>query len=578
LVAELGALFLCAESGIMYFTHHNSAAYLKGWQKRLEDAMKSDNKFFFKASSKAQAAADLILNRDKNGVPKYTKDKSKKSPQKKNETPQLALFGYTQTEILEVSNKYKGESNSFVLKELKKAFASFNGKKFKNLELDEDILINRISKKKTIFGGKRIDSVKATAISYLPHLLIYGKVLDKGRRIKSHHKKMKATSILLLESKIKIDGKTKYYVITVFETARGHLKYFIEESNIKKSVRLRNGKAQKQSAISNRQNKDTKNKSNTTKSLGTIHLDFAPNPIPEKTAEAKEGYASAVELDKQIENLEVIQPKIVKPDIKNDATDGVVVPGEETRKKSIPNKYKTASQSKQDNSKPRKWVAIENDDLQKFLGGLEIKPIQSLAVTLDSGEGGGKTHTFYQWANIMQNSGLSSIIWSLEQHESSSLSIGLAEKYFLDGNIDKIAVESEREGESKEQTYDRLLESIKDFDAIFIDSWAKVTELNSRVNFDQDFRKAFNGKIFFIIFQRTSDGKMRSGSKGAFDGDIILKVEVDRDNFKNNYVFNHKNRYNEHSPISELRYSPYYQRLLLPGENEEVGLPTEMTL
>lgn len=62
LIAELGASYLNAQAGTLYFTLNNSATYLKGWQKKLEDAMKGDNKFFLKASSKAAKAADFILD------------------------------------------------------------------------------------------------------------------------------------------------------------------------------------------------------------------------------------------------------------------------------------------------------------------------------------------------------------------------------------------------------------------------------------------------------------------------------------------------------------------------------------
>lgn len=64
LIAEMGASYLNAEAGILYFTMKNSAAYLKSWQKKLEDAMSDDNKFFLKASAKAAQAADFILDRN----------------------------------------------------------------------------------------------------------------------------------------------------------------------------------------------------------------------------------------------------------------------------------------------------------------------------------------------------------------------------------------------------------------------------------------------------------------------------------------------------------------------------------
>jgi len=58
LTAEFGAAFICARLGISNeASEENSAAYLKGWVKKL----KSDPKFLFKASAAAQKAADFIL-------------------------------------------------------------------------------------------------------------------------------------------------------------------------------------------------------------------------------------------------------------------------------------------------------------------------------------------------------------------------------------------------------------------------------------------------------------------------------------------------------------------------------------
>lgn len=74
LIAELGATFLCSESGILFHTIDNSTAYLQGFRGRLLKQLEEDNRFFFRASSRAQEAADFILDRDSNGVPAYMKN------------------------------------------------------------------------------------------------------------------------------------------------------------------------------------------------------------------------------------------------------------------------------------------------------------------------------------------------------------------------------------------------------------------------------------------------------------------------------------------------------------------------
>lgn len=95
LIAELGASFLCGESGILYYTMKNSAAYIESWSSRLAAEMKADNKFFIRAASAAQAAADFMLGRkeadytlpeekgEKKKVKKIRRVKASRSPVKK---------------------------------------------------------------------------------------------------------------------------------------------------------------------------------------------------------------------------------------------------------------------------------------------------------------------------------------------------------------------------------------------------------------------------------------------------------------------------------------------------------------
>jgi antirestriction protein ArdC len=80
LIAEMGASYLNAEAGTLYFTMKNAASYLKGWQKQLEDLMQSDNKFFLMASAKAAKAAEYILNRDTTVVEDPKPIRESKSP------------------------------------------------------------------------------------------------------------------------------------------------------------------------------------------------------------------------------------------------------------------------------------------------------------------------------------------------------------------------------------------------------------------------------------------------------------------------------------------------------------------
>ncbi|GEC80149.1 ArdC family protein [Flavobacterium aquatile] len=64
LIAELGAVFLCSEAGILFQTKENSAKYLKNWNTVLVTELENDNRFFLKASAQSQKAVNYILNRN----------------------------------------------------------------------------------------------------------------------------------------------------------------------------------------------------------------------------------------------------------------------------------------------------------------------------------------------------------------------------------------------------------------------------------------------------------------------------------------------------------------------------------
>ena len=85
LIAELGATYLCSETGILFEVLDNSAKYLKGWSKKLISNMEEDNKFFFKAAAAAQKAANFILDTNNPKRKKFV-DKKQKSETKTTKT------------------------------------------------------------------------------------------------------------------------------------------------------------------------------------------------------------------------------------------------------------------------------------------------------------------------------------------------------------------------------------------------------------------------------------------------------------------------------------------------------------
>lgn len=82
LIAELGAVFLCSEAGILFQTKENSAKYLKGWNKVLVNELENDNRFFLKASAQSQKAVNYILNRNVSGENEEIEEKKEESTKK----------------------------------------------------------------------------------------------------------------------------------------------------------------------------------------------------------------------------------------------------------------------------------------------------------------------------------------------------------------------------------------------------------------------------------------------------------------------------------------------------------------
>ena len=175
-------------------------------------------------------------------------------------------------------------------------------------------------------------------------------------------------------------------------------------------------------------------------------------------------------------------------------------------------------------------------DIGRFLGQVEKKPVHSVVTTLDAEQGAGKTRLLFQVMNVMAGMGLNCLFISLEEHPASKLFRDKVQQYIDPANLERISAIDEVED------WQKVRGNIEAADIIFVDSFQK---LPPKLDLDKDIRKAFNGKWFFIIYQQTGTKGMRGGSKAAFDGDQILKVSKDPEDYRNNYVYANKNRYND---------------------------------
>jgi len=189
-----------------------------------------------------------------------------------------------------------------------------------------------------------------------------------------------------------------------------------------------------------------------------------------------------------------------------------------------------------------------------FLGDIEIKPVGSVACTIDAPQGTGKTRFFFQIMNELAKK-YKVLFISLEEHPASTLFKAKVAQYINPENQNNIDTIGELARGQEKQILDDL---IPQYDVVLVDSWNKIFEA-AKLDFDNDLRKAYNGKLIFAIFQRTVTGTMRGGAKSQFDGDIIMKIDKG-DDFKQNEVYHDKNRY-QNKDLSQLRYNIYSQSL-----------------
>ncbi|CEN54306.1 MuF-C-terminal domain-containing protein [Capnocytophaga canis] len=208
---------------------------------------------------------------------------------------------------------------------------------------------------------------------------------------------------------------------------------------------------------------------------------------------------------------------------------------------------------------------IDRVDMAQFLGDMEIKNTDSLVITLTGGQGSGKTRFAFQFMNdLAQRYKVGHI--SIEEHPKSRLYIEKVHQYLNPTALNNIEAHDVR-------SLSEIDKIIRENEVIVIDSFQKIKEIDSKFEVDKDLRKKYNGKLFLVIFQQTTDGKMRGGSKSQFDGDIILFTEK-FPNYQENYVYPDKNRYNS-IPADQLKYNIFQQRLL-PVETEEQTIENQV--
>ncbi len=215
----------------------------------------------------------------------------------------------------------------------------------------------------------------------------------------------------------------------------------------------------------------------------------------------------------------------------------------------------------------REYYNIPNKDIADFFGKIEKKTKESVAITIAGGQGSGKTRLCFQLMNCFaQNYKVGHA--SIEEHPESALYEDKIHQYLNNKALHNISA-------PEISTIQDVYDLVKQNDIIIIDSFSKLQEMQKGCELDKDFRKAYDGKLFIIIYQQTTDGKMRGGSKSQFDGDVICFVQKES-NYQDNYCWMDKNRYQKKN-LEDLKYNIFKGKLIRP-EKEKIELTPGTTL
>jgi hypothetical protein len=184
----------------------------------------------------------------------------------------------------------------------------------------------------------------------------------------------------------------------------------------------------------------------------------------------------------------------------------------------------------------------------EFFGDLEQ---HELAMTIIGDQGAGKTPFVLQLADSFADMGKDVAIFSLEISPESKVMKDYVGRNVKIKNHPKILIA----GHAPEGI-DTLRKVAKDFDVLVIDSWNKL-DVNSS-EFDS-LRKDYPGTILVAIFQSTSGGEIRGGTKPLFDAPVNVYVNKEGFDFTKNYAQLEKSRYGNVGG----KYSMYNKSIIL---------------
>lgn len=726
LIAEMGAVFLCAESGILFHIIDNSAKYLKGWNSRLVKSMKEDNRFYFRAASASQGAVDYILDRDKNSVPKYLKkqNENKKRPQlpepknlndaiayaKKNANWELTINPNSEV-LKEVTSITKKTS----IKKLEHLIYELKVEKLYSIASDLDWIITFKKSLKTIEKPKKKLSKKELEAANPKPKAVKPKSVSVATAVKDvigldkyNHKEVSPLTANLVynlfknakldQEEIFAENPSDYALGVLKKDGPFHHNWHGEEIELSdlgrdfvKAVQNRldslrnqkhnyaffdglNGSRSKISTDKFKKmtvpelrafthhyyNRNLKGKDNvfiknrlqqvdfigdgsrkilkpmysakaaviehleelinnsTYNNFGERKKNEPPNVIGylnfkskvlidgekrhvrislrldrDRTTKFKGYEVGAKEKQAKSARAAVANPKDgqkkpvsrskntkTKPDskkggLKSPKTESIE-PKTTAGGQSIGGSIRPLISGKHPKVRSIKHQAEKNPmftiggETSRFLQAVEKKPVDSVVVTLDGPQGAGKTTALYKFQNDFAEAGNRCLFASLEEHPSSNLATDKKDAYLT------LAAQENIDTVGSFDNYTEFKEIVEHYDCIFIDSWQKLVRMIGAIKLDEDVRKKFNGKVFFVIFQQTTEGRTKGGAEIVFDGDIIIKMEKCA-SFKDNYAYFNKNRYTT-VPIETIKYMIADGITIIENETQTVTPPPKEEL
>lgn len=604
LIAELGAVFLCAESGILFHTKENSAKYLKSWSNLLVSELENDNRFFLKASAKAQKGVNHILGREVvNGetpvMPNKVVEKTPKTPEKT-----VTKIQQAQKEVVNaVSNVQKKTKETHKKPVISNQLGLFGSKEisteeFKNMTVSElrkftldyyntnlkgkKIAIKNILKSVEFVGNagkktfKPMYSAKASVIEHLEELIKTSTYNNWGDRKPTDSPDV--LCYLNFKSKITIDGIKRHVRISVILNNKRQTKLKGFEVGAKEEKSGNSTRAYLNNPIDGMKNPLSKDK-DTKKGLNSPkpEIIFKPRKLSAYTiaknctdlTDLWDGY-NEIEASIKYYNFQNKRLPAFWIRRSNKLMDKIKL-FESKAKAKTETKIITSLQNRQSlankiANKPTNTQYFETPSkhINSFLGKIERKEKESVVISLTGGQGSMKTRMAFQFMNAFaQNYNVGHA--SIEEHPESSLYYDKADQYLNENALQNI--------EAPEiKTIQELENLCKNNDVIVIDSFTKLQEMHSGFEIDKDLRKKYNGKLFIVIFQQTTDGKMRGGSKSQFDADIVLFTKKEAD-YRDNYIYADKNRY-QNKPLDNLHYN-IFSKQLISYEPEAEAQPKE---